>query len=222
MSFYVVASPIGNLEDISIRALKILKSVDFILSEDTRVSKKLLDHYNIDKKLISFHHHSGKNKYDRVLKLLKEGKSLAFLSDAGTPAVSDPGGKLVSFVRANLSDINIEAIPGPSAVTTALSVSGIKADKFLFLGFLPHKKGRLKAIREALESKYPVVLYESKHRILKLLKELKDINFDKNIIIFRELTKMHYTFYEKKVDELYDFFDSNKDKVKGEFTLIIY
>ncbi len=222
MNLYIVASPIGNLEDISIRALRILESVDFILSEDTRVSGKLLDHYNIDKKLISFHHHSGQVKYDRVLKLLKEGKSLAYLSDAGTPAISDPGGKLVAFIRENLSDVNIEAIPGPSAVTTALSVSGIKADKFLFLGFLPHKKGRLKVVKEILDSKYPVVLYESKHRILKLLKELKDLDFDKNIIIFRELTKMHYTFYNKKVEELYDFFDKNKDKIKGEFTIIIY
>jgi 16S rRNA (cytidine1402-2'-O)-methyltransferase len=222
MNLYIVASPIGNLEDISIRALRILESVDFVLSEDTRVSGKLLDHYNIDKRLISFHHHSGQSKYDKVLRLLKEGKSLAYLSDAGTPGVSDPGGKLVSFIRKNLSDVNIEAIPGPSAVTTALSVSGIKADKFLFLGFLPHKKGRSKAIKEILESKYPVAIYESKHRMLKLLKELRELNFDKNIIIFRELTKMHYTFYEKKVEELYDFFDNNKEKVKGEFTIIIY
>ena len=135
MNFYVVATPIGNLEDISLRALRILKEVDIILSEDTRVSAKLLSHYQIKKPLISFHQHSSQNKFEKVLDLLKSGKSLALISDAGTPNISDPGGQIVSYLRENLVGLNIEAIPGASALTTALSISGIRADKFCFWFF---------------------------------------------------------------------------------------
>lgn len=222
MNLYIVATPIGNLEDITIRAIRILNEVDFILAEDTRVASKLLNHYKIKKSLISFHHHSDLNKYNKVLSLLKEGKSLALISDAGTPNISDPGGQLIDFIRKNLGEVNIEPIPGPSAITTALSVSGIKADKFCFFGFLPHKKGRSSMIKEIINNEYPVVFYESKHRILKLLEELKSINFNKKIMIFREMTKMFYTFYNDDINNLCKIFEQDKNNIKGEFTIIIY
>lgn len=222
MSLYIVATPIGNLEDITLRAIRILGEVDFILTEDTRVAGKLLSHYKIKKPLISFHHHSGNDKYSKVLNLLEEGKTIALISDAGTPNISDPGGQLVEFIREKMPEANIEPIPGVSAITTALSVSGIKADKFSFFGFLPHKKGRLTMLREVLENKYPVIFYESKHRILKLLKELGDLNFNKKIMIFREMTKMHYSFYSEDFDSLYKKFEQDENSTKGEFTVIIY
>lgn len=222
MNLYIVATPIGNLEDITIRAIRILNEVDFILAEDTRVASKLLNHYKIKKSLISFHHHSDLNKYNKVLSLLKEGKSLALISDAGTPNISDPGGQLIDFIRKNLGEVNIEPIPGPSAITTALSVSGIKADKFCFFGFLPHKKGRSSMIKEIINNEYPVVFYESKHRILKLLEELKSINFNKKIMIFREMTKMFYTFYNDDINNLCKIFEQDKNNIKGEFTIVIY
>jgi 16S rRNA (cytidine1402-2'-O)-methyltransferase len=222
MNLYIVATPIGNLEDITLRAIRVLSEVDFILTEDTRVASKLLNHYNIKKPLISFHHHSKGDKYLKVLNLLKEEKSLALISDAGTPNISDPGGQLVEFIRKKLPQTNIEPIPGVSAITTALSVSGIKADKFLFFGFLPHKKGRSSMLKEILGGKYPVIFYESKHRILKLLKELKDLKFSRKIMIFREMTKMHYSFYNEDIDVLYKKFEQDEKSIKGEFTVIIY
>lgn len=222
MNLYIVATPIGNLEDLSFRALRILSEVDYILSEDTRVAQKLLNHYKIKRPLISFHHHSGQTKYDLVLRYLEQGKSIALVSDAGTPNISDPGGQLIEFIRAKNPDINIEPIPGPSAIITALSVSGIKADKFSFFGFLPHKKGRMKMLKEILDSKYPVVFYESKHRIKKLLEEIKAKESKKKIMIFRELTKMFYTFYNQDVEELCKIFEQDKDAGKGEFTIVVY
>ncbi|PKM91377.1 16S rRNA (cytidine(1402)-2'-O)-methyltransferase [Candidatus Falkowbacteria bacterium HGW-Falkowbacteria-1] len=224
MSLYVVATPIGNMEDITLRALRILKEVDYILSEDTRVSKKLLDRYEIKKPLISFHHHSSEKRYNEVLKLLEEDKNIALISDAGTPAISDPGGVLLDLVRKKLPEVLIEPIPGPSALTAALSVSGLKIDKFLFFGFLPHKKGRSKMINEVISSKYPVVLFESKHRILKLLEELSSrIEKDsKKVMVFRELSKMYYTFYNDSAKNLLEKLSEDQVSLKGEFTVIIY
>ena len=162
---YIVGTPIGNLEDISLRALRILGEVDFILCEDTRVSRKLLTHYKIKTPTISFHEHSRSGKIEYILNLLAAGKDLALITDAGTPGISDPGGKLVQAVVERFGDsIKIEAIPGPSAVTAALSISGIPTDKFVFLGFLPHKKGRAAFLEKVAASEYPVVIYESKHR----------------------------------------------------------
>jgi 16S rRNA (cytidine1402-2'-O)-methyltransferase len=155
------------------RALRVLGEVDFILCEDTRVTRVLLDHYNIKTGTISYHQHSGEEKIKDILDLLARGKNLALVSDAGTPGISDPGGKLVRAVLEKFGDeIHIESVPGPSAVTAALSRSGIPTDKFIFMGFPPHKKGRQTFIRKILQSEFPVVVYESKHRILKLLDEL--------------------------------------------------
>jgi 16S rRNA (cytidine1402-2'-O)-methyltransferase len=155
------------------RALRVLGEVDFILCEDTRVTKVLLSHYHISTPMISYHQHSDERKINEVITLLQQGKNLALVTDAGTPGISDPGGKLIEAVINRFGDdMKVESVPGPSAVTAALSISGIATDKFIFMGFPPHKKGRQTFIKKILESEYPVVVYESKHRILKFLEEL--------------------------------------------------
>jgi 16S rRNA (cytidine1402-2'-O)-methyltransferase len=173
---YIVGTPIGNLEDISLRALRILGSVNFVLCEDTRVTKKLLEHYKIKTPTMSYHQHSDFSKTNYILDLLGKGRDLALVSDAGTPGISDPGGKLVQAVIEKFGDdMKIESVPGPSAVTAALSISGLPTDKFIFLGFPPHKKGRQTFLKKIMESEFPVVVYESKHRIVKFLEELKEM-----------------------------------------------
>ena len=168
----VVATPIGNLEDISLRALRVFKEADLILCEDTRVAKKLLSHYEINTSVLSYHQHSGILKIEKILEELKSGKNLVLISDAGTPGISDPGSMLISSIRKDLPETEIVAIPGPSALGAALSLAGIGFDRFVFWGFLPHKKGRQTAVSSIVSSDMPYVLYESKHRIIKLLKEL--------------------------------------------------
>lgn len=173
-TLYIVATPIGNLEDISLRALRILGEVDLILCEDTRVTKKLLDHYHITTSTISYHQHSTKERVDEIINQLSQGRNIALVSDAGTPGISDAGGKLISQAIEKLGDdVRIESIPGPSAVTAALSISGLPTDKFIFLGFPPHKKGRQTFLKKVIDSEFPVIIYESKHRIIKFLEELK-------------------------------------------------
>lgn len=230
-TLYIVATPIGNLEDISLRALRILSEVDFILCEDTRVTGVLLKHYNIKTRTISYHQHSGKNKVDEIIGLLAGGKNLALVSDAGTPGISDPGGKLIQSILEKLDDeVQIESVPGPSAVTAALSISGIPTDKFIFFGFPPHKKGRQTFIRRIIESDYPAVVYESKHRIIKFLEELqnititaeenKKINFT-SVVVCRELSKMHETVYRGSLESIIEKIRADKNDQKGEFVVII-
>lgn len=218
-SLYIVATPIGNLEDITLRALKILTEADFILSEDTRIAKKLLDHYKITTPLISYHHHSGEYKVNQILELLESGKNLALVSDAGTPGISDPGGKLVEAVLKSEMDVKIIPVPGVSAIITALSASGISTDRFLFLGFPPHKKGRQTFIKKIKESEYPVGIYESKHRILKFLEEIKDLK--REVIVFRELTKMFETIYRGNLDNIIKEIKASAVAQKGEFVVVI-
>jgi len=224
--FYIVATPIGNLKDITLRALETLKEVDFILSEDTRVAQKLLSHYQIATPLISYHEHSGAPKIEAVLDLLKKGKNLALVSDAGTPGISDPGGKLIAEIIKSGLDVKIEPIPGVSALAAILSVSGIPNDRFLFLGFLPHKKGRQTLLKEVVNLDYPAVLYESKHRILKLLEELESYSAaagrTKKLIVGRELTKLHETIYRGAPAEIAGLLKTNPEEQKGEFAAIIY
>ncbi len=214
---YIVATPIGNLKDISIRALHALDEVDLILCEDTRKSKKLLDHYNIQKPIESYHQHSNIKKIEYIKDLLKQGKNLALISDSGTPGISDPGNKLISILASELmNQIEIIPIPGPSAVTAVASICGFPMDKFIFLGFPPHKKGRQKFFKEVTEYKYPVIIYESPYRILKTLKELNNFgNFD--IVVGRELTKKFETIYRGKISEIID-----KIVPKGEFVIVIW
>jgi len=229
----IVATPIGNIQDITLRALEVLKDSDIILCEDTRSTRNLLDRHGIKSHTLSYHQHSDKRKIDYILSLLKEGKHLSLVSEAGTPGVSDPGGKLIHQAREVLGEqVKIEAIPGPSAVTAALSISGMSADKFSFLGFSPHKKGRKKFIYEIFDYDHTVVVYESKHRILKFLEEMirakntwkkemeQEIRVD--TVICRELTKLHETIYKGELEEIYqEILEKGEGAKKGEFVVIM-
>ena len=218
--FYIVATPIGNLEDLSFRALRILNEVDLILCEDTRVTKRLLDRYQIKKPLLSYHQHSKLQKVDYIISLLKEEKNLALVSDSGTPGVSDPGNKLVEEIINRLGErVKIVPIPGPSALTCAASVSGFSMDKFLFLGFLPKKRKRKEVLKEIVESKYPVIFYESPYRIVKTLRELESINDELKVVVCRELTKKFETIYRGKINEVIEKIEKNP--IKGEFVVIV-
>lgn len=214
---YIVATPIGNLGDITFRAIETLKSVDFILCEDTRVTKKLLDHYQIDKKTISYHQHSDYKKTREIIDLLNSGKNLALVTDAGTPGISDPGNLLISDLLKN-HITEIIPIPGAAAITAALSVSGFPTDKFLFLGFPPHKNKRQKFFKEAAEADFTVAFYESGHRILKCLRELKEyLDPKKQLLVGRELTKQFETIYRGNIDEIME----QMKEERGEFVVII-
>lgn len=214
----LVATPIGNLEDISLRALRTFKEVDYIFSEDTRVIKKLLDRYEINKPLRAYNPHNDFKK-NELKTLLLAGNHIALCSDAGTPGVSDPGAEVVKSLSDN--DILIESIPGASALITVWSLAGITGDSFLFLGFLPHKKGRQTILKEIKDSKYPVIIYESKHRILKLLEEMSVMVIEKNLIIGRELTKMYEKIYRGQAKEILNILRNNPIEQKGEFVVII-
>jgi len=220
MNLYIVATPIGNLEDISQRALRVLKEVDYILCEDTRVTKKLLDKYNIDTKTLAYFQHSKLSKIEQIIDLLKKGNDLALVSDAGTPGISDPGNKLIERVVAELGDqIQVISIPGPSAVVSALSISGLPTDKFIFYGFLPHKKGKDKILKEIIGNKYTSVFYESTHRILKTLDRFHDLGLNKNVVVCRELTKKFESVYRGDIKQVIE--QLNNDKTKGEFVVVI-
>ncbi|PIT88829.1 MAG: 16S rRNA (cytidine(1402)-2'-O)-methyltransferase [Candidatus Magasanikbacteria bacterium CG10_big_fil_rev_8_21_14_0_10_36_32] len=215
---YIVATPIGNMADITLRALETLKSVDFVLSEDTRVGKKLLDQYKINKPMISYHHHSEAKKMREIESLLDNGKNIALITDAGTPGISDPGNLLIEQLIKNDKEVIVAPIPGPCALISALSISGFPTDKFIFLGFPPHKNKRQKFFKEVANAEQTVVIYESGHRILKCLGELKEfLKPDKKIVICRELTKMFETIYRGKIDEI---MNNMKDE-RGEFVIII-
>jgi len=225
---FIVATPIGNLEDISLRAIRVLKEVDIILCEDTRVTRKLLSRYNIKTSVLSYHQHSRLKKVNHIADLLEKGKNLALVSDSGTPGISDPGNKLIEFLVKENINVAIIPIPGCSALVSAASISGFPMDRFTFLGFPPHKKKRNKFFEELLHQlvdlKHPVIFYESPHRIIKTLEEIskksKEINFNLQVIVCRELTKKFETIYRGTINEVIK--KIKDDKIKGEFTIIIY
>lgn len=229
--FYIVATPIGNLEDITLRAIRALKEVDLILCEDTRVTKKLLNKYEIKTPTMSYpfdklrtsHSQKINPTIQKVLNLIDEEKTLSLVSDAGTPCISDPGSLLVSKIKEKFGDdLQIIPISGASAVITALSGAGVPASDFLFLGFLPHKKGRETLFKEISESKRTVAFYESPHRILKTLESLKKyLDKNKKITIARELTKIYEQIISGKPEEILKYFEQNIDKIKGEFVVIV-
>ncbi|MFN7160700.1 MAG: 16S rRNA (cytidine(1402)-2'-O)-methyltransferase [Candidatus Gracilibacteria bacterium] len=218
-SLYIVATPIGNLQDITLRALETLKTVDFIICEDTRHSSKLLFHFEISKPLISFHAHSSERDLAKIMGMLGEGKSAAIISDAGTPGISDPGYMLIQACRKE--NISVIPIPGASAFLTALMASGLPTNRFWYYGFLPAKKGR-----EALFKKFAtltnetIVTYESPYRILRTLEKMTLIMPDRQIVLARELTKIHEEFLKGTVSELYAIF-RQRSKIQGEFVMII-
>ncbi|MCH7759074.1 16S rRNA (cytidine(1402)-2'-O)-methyltransferase [Patescibacteria group bacterium] len=221
MKLYIVATPIGNLNDITLRAIDVLKTVDWILCEDTRQTRKLLDHYKISTPVISYHQHSKIKKINQIGNLLNQGKDLALVSDAGTPGISDPGNKLISLTLRQLADLEIIPIPGPSAVTAALSICGFPTDRFIFLGFPPVKKARNKFFKNLNYIKYTIVIYESPYRILKTLNDLLKVSAvaHRQIMVARELTKKFESIYRGNIKKV--IVEIKKGLIKGEFVIVI-
>ena len=219
-TLFIVATPIGNLGDMTLRALETLKSVDSILCEDTRVTSRLLAHYEIKRPLVSCHEHTDDSKLKQLIERLEQGESLAFVSDAGTPGLSDPGNKLVSLALE--SDIAVVPIPGVSALATLVSVAGIDMREFVFLGFPPHKKGRETFFRKVAATEMPVMYYESPHRVLKNLELLASFASGKRVIIGRELTKLFEEMVRGTIEEALTYFSEHPEKVKGEFAVIVF
>lgn len=222
-TLYVISTPIGNLGDITKRAVDTLKNLDILLVEDTRVSGKLLKNFNIDLKMISFNEYSEKTKTASVISLLREGKTVGIISDAGTPLISDPGFLLLREAIKN--GIPITAIPGPTALIYALSVSGLPTDKFIFMGYLPKKEGKriniLKNLKKASEYiTATVIFYESPYRLLATLKNINEVFGDIDMVVCRELTKIHEEVLRESVSKLVDHFSVTAPK--GEFTLLFH
>ena len=215
----IVATPIGNLGDMTFRGLWTLKEADVIYAEDTRVISKLLSHYGLRTSVQRLDAATEARKAKEIVERLEKDEHVALVSDAGTPGISDPGARLVAFIREELPEINIEALPGASALTAALSIAGMKDDAFLYIGFLPHKKGRQTALTKIAASEYAVVLYESPHRILKLLAELAAHGV-REVRIGRELTKIHE---EMLMGAPLDLAEDMKKRgaVRGEFVVIV-
>jgi 16S rRNA (cytidine1402-2'-O)-methyltransferase len=216
---YIVATPIGNLEDLTFRALRILKEADLILCEDTRKTKILLDYYEIKTPVLSYHQHSNADKISHIIKMISCGKNLALVSDAGTPGISDPGNLLIKEIILKLGEVKIFAIPGASAVAACASVSGFPMEKFLFLGFVPVKNKKNKFFKEIIKSEYPVIFYESPFRIIRTLEALKALDEKIQVVAGRELTKKFETVYRGKITEVIE--KIKQDTVKGEFTVIV-
>jgi 16S rRNA (cytidine1402-2'-O)-methyltransferase len=232
---YIVATPIGNLGDITLRALETLEKVDIIACEDTRVTSKLLNHYSIKKPLVSYHQHSRITKVDYLIGELKDGKNIALVTDAGTPGISDPGNMLIAKLLN--CQIAVIPIPGSSSLTALASAAGIDMQKFVYFGFPPHKKGRETFFKEVANFKIPVIYFESPHRVIKNLELLSVIaseakqsrdchglrpRKDTHVIIGRELTKMFEEIIRGNVEEVLGYFEKNPGKIKGEFVIIVY
>ena len=218
MKLYVVPTPIGNLEDITLRALKVLQSVDFILCEDTRTTRNLLKHFEIDKRCVAYHIFNEHERLGAIVAQIKASESVALVSDAGTPGISDPGFLLVRACIAE--DIEVECLPGPTALVPALVQSGIPCDRFYFYGFLPHKKGKESLLKRVAEMEETVAFYESPHRLVKTLEKMVEIiGPDRPVAISKEISKIHaFTFRGTLAEALAHF---SQGEVKGEFVMVI-
>jgi 16S rRNA (cytidine1402-2'-O)-methyltransferase len=216
---YICATPIGNLEDVSIRLLKTLRSVDLIACEDTRQTIKLLNKYKIKKKMISYHEYSDPKREDYIVDLLLQGKKIALLSDAGMPGISDPGEKLLQKVLSQ--PVEIEIIPGPSAAISALAISGLDMGAFIFEGFLPRQAGKRKEmLKKNLEESRTLIYYETPHRLLKTLYELQELlDSNRKVVVVRELTKKHQEIIRGNIDEIVERFKEGEPR--GEICLLI-
>ncbi len=223
-TLYIIATPIGNLEDITYRAVKTLKEVDLILAEDTRVTAKLLSHYQISAPAISYHQQSPDSKKQEILLKLLEGKNIALVTDAGTPGISDPGNELIAFVHTQMPESKIVPIPGPSSITAALSVSGLNLNTFLFIGFWPKKKTK-KLLEKIKDIDCPVIFFDSPYRVTKTLTLLiKELGEEKHIVVAQELTKLHErilrgTLTEVKIELAKEV--KNLGRIKGELVCIL-
>lgn len=215
---YIVATPIGNLEDMTFRAIRILKEVDYIFAEDTRVTKKLLDHYEIKNSVYRYDEHTKQHQIPNIINILKEDKNVALVTDAGTPCISDPGYELVD--ETHKEGIKVIAIPGASALTSAASISGVNMRRFAFEGFLPKKKGRQTLFKElAQETERAIVIYESPFRIEKTLKDIETYMGEREVVIIREITKIYEEVLRGTTKELIERLEKNP--IKGEIVLII-
>lgn len=221
--FYIVATPIGNMGDITLRAIETLKSVDLVLCEDTRETKKILDKHGISVATMSYHAQSKLDKVEKIFELIEEGKNIALVSDAGTPGISDPGAMLVFKIKEKFTteQVQVVPIPGASAVIAALSASGLPIHEFTFLGFLPHKKGRETLFKEIAVSERTMAFYESPHRILKTLESLVKFCPEKKVCVARELTKIYEEFKTGTPEEVLEYFTINTEKQRGEFVVIV-
>ena len=214
---YIVATPIGNLDDISFRAVETLRNVDLIACEDTRHTLKLLNKYEIKNKLIPYHDHNKIKKTPVLIEKLKEGQSLALVSDAGTPSISDPGFYLIREAIKN--DIELSPIPGPTSLISAVVASGLEIDRFVFEGYLPRKKGRTKRLKELAEYRVTIVIFEGPHRVIKTLNDLREYLGDRKAAIGREMTKINEEFIRGTLSELIAHYDSRKPR--GEYVIVV-
>lgn len=216
---YVIPTPIGNLNDITLRVLETLKDVDYILAEDTRQTTKLLKHFSIEKKLVAHHQHNEHKTIERIIDSLKNGETIALVSDAGTPAISDPGFLLVRACINN--DIEVETLPGATAFVPALVNSGFPCDKFVFEGFLPHKKGRQTRLNFLKDETRTIIFYESTHRLLKTLTQFAEFfGEDRLVSISRELTKLHEETVRGTLKEVIEYYNNNV--TKGEIVIVLH
>jgi 16S rRNA (cytidine1402-2'-O)-methyltransferase len=220
-TLYVVATPIGNLEDITMRALRILREVDYVLCEDTRVTGNLLKHYEIKTTLKRYDAHTSEKVHTDIIADLEAGKKIALVSDAGTPGVSDPGVFLVAKVR-EADAGRIDTIPGPSAVTAAFSIAGLSGNQFSFLGFVPQKKGRQTFFQELENYDHPVIFFESTHRIMKTLESLNStLPPTAKVMVARELTKLFEEVVSGSAAEVLEYYTTHPDKVRGEYVVLV-
>jgi 16S rRNA (cytidine1402-2'-O)-methyltransferase len=220
-ALYVVATPLGNLQDITLRALEVLKSVDFVAAEDTRVTRILLERHGIGTRLLALHEHNEARAAEHVIGLLREGKSLALVTDAGTPAISDPGALLVR--RAREAGLRVIPVPGPSALVTLLSVAGLEDGRFLFVGFAPAQPAaRRRLFDELRDLRYALVLYEAPHRVRECLRDLTDaLGTQRRLILGRELTKLHESVHALPLGEAVEWLEGDPNRTKGEFVLVV-
>jgi len=216
----LVPTPIGNLEDMTFRAIRVLKEADVILAEDTRTSKKLMTHFEIDTPLKSYHQHNEHKVLENIINLLQSGSHIALISDAGTPAISDPGFLLVrECVKRH---IKVECLPGATAFVPALVASGLPADKFFFEGFLPHKKGRQTRLKYLAELPYTFIIYESPYRLIKCLQQLSEFcSKDRIACVCREISKLYEDVYTETIENLIKHYEENKDKIRGEIVIVV-
>jgi 16S rRNA (cytidine1402-2'-O)-methyltransferase len=216
-TLYIVSTPIGNLNDITFRAVEVLKQVDLIACEDTRRTKILLEKFGLAKNPISYYNYNERQRAEEIIRELKSGKNVSLVSDSGTPGISDPGFVLIK--RAIEENITVIPIPGPTAFVCALVGSGLPMDEFVFVGFLPHKKGRKTKLKKLSDEERTIILYESPHRLIKTLNEILEIFGDREIAVAKELTKIHEEFFRGKISEVLK--KLTPDKIKGEFVIVI-
>lgn len=223
--FYIVGTPIGNLEDMTFRAVRILKSVDLILCEDVSNAQKILKHFEIETKCTNYFANSRLTKIDEIIDSLSDGKSIALISDAGMPTISDPGSLLIKKIyeaKMDTDEIEIKVVPGPTALASAFSLSGLTGNEFVFFGFLPHKKGRETIFKEIEINERVSIFYESVHRFLKAIDSLEKIlTEDREVVVCREITKLHEQVVKGNIKDVKEYFAKNKDKVRGEFVVLV-